>query len=99
MEFFWPVVYYLIPGMLLGFGFAVYPHRERLGSACAPLGRRLWQALPGTAMCWGRLLMLASEGMLAETGAYTAEEIGRLFAEYKKYADMLRQFLYKEEYL
>ena len=46
-----------------------------------------------------RLLMLASEGMLAETGAYTAEEIGRLFAEYKKYADMLRQFLYKEEYL
>ena len=26
MEFFWPVVYYLIPGMLLGFGFAVYPH-------------------------------------------------------------------------
>ena len=46
-----------------------------------------------------RLLTLASEGMLAETGAYTAEEIDRLFAEYKKYADMLRQHLYKEEYL
>ena len=46
-----------------------------------------------------RLLTLASEGMLAETGAYTAEEINRLFAEYKKYADMLRQHLYKEEYL
>ena len=46
-----------------------------------------------------RLLTLASEGMLAETGAYTAEEIDRLFAEYKKYADMLRQHFYKEEYL
>jgi len=46
-----------------------------------------------------RLLMLASEGMLAETGACTAEEINNLFSEYKKYADMLRQNLYKEEYL
>ena len=46
-----------------------------------------------------RLLTLASEGMLAETNACTAEEIDRLFGEYKKYADMLRQFLYKEEYL
>lgn len=46
-----------------------------------------------------RLLMLASEGMLAETGACTAEEINALFAEYKKYADMLRRYLYKEEYL
>lgn len=46
-----------------------------------------------------RLLTLASEGMLAETGAYTVEEIDRLFAEYKRYADMLRQHLYKEEYL
>lgn len=46
-----------------------------------------------------RLLTLASEGMLAETGAYTAQEIDTLFAEYKAYADMLRQFLYKEEYL
>jgi len=46
-----------------------------------------------------RLLMLASEGMLAETGACTAEEIDKLFLEYKKYADMLRRFLYREEYL
>lgn len=46
-----------------------------------------------------RLLMLAAEGMLAETGACTAEEIENLFLEYKKHADMLRQFLYKEEYL
>ena len=46
-----------------------------------------------------RLLTLASEGMLAETGAYTAEEIDRLFSEYKKYAELLRQHLYKEEYL
>ena len=46
-----------------------------------------------------RLLTLTSEGMLAETGACTAAEIDRLFGEYKKYADMLRQFLYKEEYL
>ena len=46
-----------------------------------------------------RLLTLASEGMLAETGACTAEEIDKLFQEYQKYADMLRQHLYKEEYL
>ncbi len=46
-----------------------------------------------------RLLMLASEGMLAETEACTPEEIDRLFQEYQKYADMLRRFLYKEEYL
>lgn len=46
-----------------------------------------------------RLLTLAAEGMLARTGACTAEEIEALFLEYKKYADMLRQHLYKEEYL
>lgn len=46
-----------------------------------------------------RMLTLISEGMLAETGALTAEEIDRLFGTYKDYADMLRQFLYKEEYL
>lgn len=46
-----------------------------------------------------RLLMLASEGMLAETGACTAEEINALFGEYNKYADMLRRHFYKEEYL
>ena len=46
-----------------------------------------------------RLLMLAAEGMLAETGACTAQEIDTLFGEYQKYAGMLRQFLYKEEYL
>ncbi|MCI9317977.1 MAG: TetR/AcrR family transcriptional regulator [Oscillospiraceae bacterium] len=46
-----------------------------------------------------RLLLLAAEGMLAETGACTAEEIQELFLEYKRHADMLRQFLYKEEYL
>ncbi|MDE6839813.1 MAG: TetR/AcrR family transcriptional regulator [Oscillospiraceae bacterium] len=46
-----------------------------------------------------RLLTLAAEGMLAETSACTAEEIDKLFREYKKNADMLRQFLYKEEYL
>ena len=46
-----------------------------------------------------RLLTLASEGMLAETGACTAQEIDKLFGEYKAYADLLRQHLYKEEYL
>ena len=46
-----------------------------------------------------RLLTLAAEGMLAETKACTPEEIDKLFQEYKKYADMLRQNLYKEEYL
>ena len=46
-----------------------------------------------------RLLMLAAEGMLAETGACTAQAIDALFGEYQKYASMLRQFLYKEEYL
>ena len=46
-----------------------------------------------------RLLTLSAEGMLAETNACTAEEIDRLFLEYKRNADMLRRFLYKEEYL
>ena len=46
-----------------------------------------------------RLLTLAAEGMMARTNAYTAEEIETLFLEYKKYADMLRTHLYKEEYL
>ena len=46
-----------------------------------------------------RLLMLAAEGMLAETGACTAQEIDTLFEEYRKYANMLRRHLYKEEYL
>ncbi len=46
-----------------------------------------------------RLLTLAAEGMLAETKARTPEEINKLFQEYQKYADMLRQNLYKEEYL
>lgn len=49
--------------------------------------------------CVIRLILLASEGMLAETGACTVAEIDALFVEYKRYADMLRQFLYKEEYL
>lgn len=46
-----------------------------------------------------RLLTLMSEGMLAQTNACTAEEIDRLFVEYKKYAELLRQHFYKEEYL
>ena len=46
-----------------------------------------------------RLLTLAAEGMLAETRACTPEEIEKLFRQYKEYADMLRQHLYKEEYL
>lgn len=46
-----------------------------------------------------RLLTLAAEGMMARTGACTAEEIEALFLEYQKYAQMLRQNLYKEEYL
>ena len=46
-----------------------------------------------------RLLTLSAEGMLAETNACTAEEIDRLFLEYKRNADMLRRFLYKEEHL
>ena len=46
-----------------------------------------------------RLLTLAAEGMMARTGADTAEEIEELFLEYKKYADMLKKHFYKEEYL
>lgn len=46
-----------------------------------------------------RLLTLAAEGMMARTGACTVEEIEVLFQEYQKYANMLRQNLYKEEYL
>ena len=62
-------------------------------------------ALPALGLLWrGRcrydwLLLLAAEGMLAETGASTAEEIQKLFEEYKRHADMLRRFLYKEEYV
>ncbi len=46
-----------------------------------------------------RLLTLAAEGMMARTNACTVEEIEKLFVEYQKYANMLRQNLYKEEYL
>lgn len=46
-----------------------------------------------------RLLTLAAEGMMARTGSCTVEEIEVLFQEYQKYAQMLRQNLYKEEYL
>ena len=46
-----------------------------------------------------RLLTLTAEGMMARTGADTAEEIETLFQEYKKYADMLKRQFYKEEYL
>jgi len=46
-----------------------------------------------------RMLTLISEGMLAETNACTVEEIEGLFLEYKRYAEMLRSHLYKEEYL
>ena len=34
----WPVVYYLFPGLLLGFGLAVLPHREQLGRELPPPG-------------------------------------------------------------
>ena len=46
-----------------------------------------------------RLLTLTAEGMMARTGADTAEEIETLFQEYKKYADMLKRHFSKEEYL
>ena len=46
-----------------------------------------------------RLLTLTAEGMMARTGADTAEEIEALFQEYKNYADMLKRQFYKEEYL
>lgn len=50
----------LFPGMLLGFGFAVYPRREALGRRFSPGGRRLWMALPGAALQVGWLLMGAT---------------------------------------
>lgn len=46
-----------------------------------------------------RLLILMSEGLLARTGASTAQEIEALYQEYQAYADMLRRHLYKEEYV
>ena len=46
-----------------------------------------------------RMLTLMAEGMLAGTTSCTAGDIERLFAEYQKYADLLRQNLYREEYL
>lgn len=46
-----------------------------------------------------RMLTLMAEGMLAGTTGCTAGDIERLFVEYQKYADLLRQNLYREEYL
>lgn len=56
----WPAVYYLIPGLLLGFGLAVLPHREQLGRELPPARRWLLRSLPERALATGWLLMAAT---------------------------------------
>lgn len=56
----WPVVCYLVPGALLGFGFAVLPYREVLGKELSPCRRWLLRALPEAALSTGWLLMAAT---------------------------------------
>lgn len=45
------------------------------------------------------MLTLMAEGMLAGSASCTAEDIERLFEDYRQYAALLRQHLYREEYL
>lgn len=52
----WPVVCYLVPGALLGFGFAVLPHREALARERSSL-RRVVQAAPWAALRVGWALL------------------------------------------
>jgi len=56
------VTYYLVPGMLLGFGLAVYPHRDVLcrGAGLPRRWRGAIRALPEAAMKAGWLLMAAT---------------------------------------
>ena len=60
MDRLWPAVYYLIPGLLLGFGLAVLPHREQLGRELPPARRWLLRSLPERALATGWLLMAAT---------------------------------------
>lgn len=67
----WPVVYYLFPGLLLGFGLAVLPHREQLGRGLPPARRWLLRSLPERALATGWLLMAATllaHNLLEEPG-------------------------------
>ena len=52
----WPVVCYLVPGALLGFGFAVLPHPEALARELPPV-RRVVQAAPWAALRVGWALL------------------------------------------
>jgi len=56
------MAYYLVPGMLLGFGLAVYPHREALcrGTGLPRRWRGAVRVLPEAAMKAGWLLMAAT---------------------------------------
>ena len=67
----WPAVYYLIPGLLLGFGLAVLPHREQLGRELPPARRWLLRSLRERALATGWLLMAATllaHNLLEEPG-------------------------------
>lgn len=59
-RYFWALVCYLAPGMLLGFGLAVLPRRELLGRGLSPDRRWLLWALPEGALSVGWLLMAAT---------------------------------------
>lgn len=56
MGFFQTLVCYLIPGMLLGFGLAVFPRRELLGRGLPPHRRWLLRTLPEYSLTVGWLL-------------------------------------------
>lgn len=74
MEFFRTLVCFLMPGMLLGFGLAVFPRRELLGRGLPPQQRWLLQALPERALTAGWLL-LAGTLLLRWGGTGTPEAL------------------------
>lgn len=57
MEFFQTLGCFVVPGMLLGFGFAVLPRRELLGRGLSPRQRWLLWSLPERALTIGWLLL------------------------------------------
>lgn len=72
--FFRTLVCYLVPGLLLGFGLAVFPRRELLGRRLPPHRRWLLQVLPERALTVGWLL-LAGTLLLRWGGTGTTWEL------------------------
>lgn len=74
MSFFQSLVCWLIPGMLLGFGLAVFPRRELLKRSVPPRRRRLLQMLSERSLTVGWLLT-AGTLLLRWGGTGTAAEL------------------------